>query len=104
MTDPRRAERRWLTIASATLRVGSVGGATSAPGGGSAGNPQRPPARPWPPGAAHPEAFPAQAVGAVGGLARWRLAPVRRLIPERWTKSDTVHAPPSESLPLQNAA
>jgi hypothetical protein len=51
------------------------GGAPSAPGGGIAGAPQRPPARPWPPGAARPELFPARAVGAVGGRARWRLAP-----------------------------
>jgi len=74
------------------------GGATSAPGGGIAGNPHRPPARPWPPGAARPALFPSRAVGAVGGL-------VMRLIPEPWPKSlDTAHAPPSESLPLQNAA
>jgi hypothetical protein len=110
MTDPQRAERRWLTVASATLRVVRVGGAA---------------------GVAHPapqvEALPAprsarqrargrRAPRALSCFRRGRLAPVtavldgdslpvRRVIPERGSKRrDTAHAPPSEALPLQNAA
>jgi hypothetical protein len=110
MTDPQRAERRWLTVASATLRVVRVGGAA---------------------GVAHPapqvEALPAprsarqrargrRAPRALSCFRRGRLAPVtavlhgdslpvRRVIPERGSKRrDTVHTPPSEALPLQNAA
>jgi len=110
MTDPQRAERRWLTMASATLRVVRVGGAA---------------------GVAHPapqvEALPAprsarqrargrRAPRALSCFRRGRLAPVaavldgdslpvRRVIPERGSKRrDTAHAPPSEALPLQNAA
>ncbi len=110
MTDPQRAERLWLAMALATLWVVSVGCAAEV-------------AQPAP----QVEALPAthiarqrargrRAPRALSCFRRGRLVllaallhgdslPVMRLIPEPWPKSlDTAHAPPSESLPLQNAA
>jgi hypothetical protein len=110
MTDPQRAERRWLTVASATLRVVRVGGAAEV-------------AHPAPqvealpaPHSARQRARGRRAPRALRRFRRGRLAPVaavlhgdslpvRRVIPERGSKRrDTAHAPPSEALPLQNAA
>jgi len=110
MTDPQRAERRWLTVASATLRVVRVGGAAEV-------------AHPAPqvealpaPQSARQRARGRRAPRALRRFRRGRLAPVaavlhgdslpvRRVIPERGSKRrDTVHTPPSEALPLQNAA
>jgi hypothetical protein len=56
-------------------RLRCRGGAPGVTAGGIAGNPYRPPAREWSPGAARHQLLPPQAVGPVDGLAPWRFPP-----------------------------
>lgn len=109
MTDPQRAERRWLAVALATLLVVSVGrGAEVAPPAPNvAALPATHIARRRASGCQAPRTLRGFRHGRlvlVSALLHGNALRVMRLVPEPWPKSlATVQAPSSASLSHQNA-